>query len=185
MTEEKAFEPITTQAEFDTRIKARLQREREKWEKGSEVEELRAQLQAREEELAAANEATEQVKRDWYRREAERALEQSLIESGHTDPGKNARILRHVDFDLIEPDESGEPHRARVVRALAEVQKDMPELFAEGCVNYHSNVPRGKSDKPVLKSEAPLTHEELEAMSESEINSRWDQIKAFMAGERG
>ena len=41
------------------------------------------------------------------------------------------------------------------------------------------------SKKHVLQREAPLTREELEAMSESEINSRWEQIKAFMAGERG
>jgi hypothetical protein len=29
-----------------------------------------------------------------------------------------------------------------------------------------------------------LTREEVEGMSESEINSRWEQIKSFMAGER-
>ena len=37
---EKTFEPITTQEEFDERIKSRLAREREKWEKERGVEDL-------------------------------------------------------------------------------------------------------------------------------------------------
>jgi hypothetical protein len=36
----------------------------------------------------------------------------------------------------------------------------------------------------VLQRETPLSREEIEGMSEKEINSRWDQIRAFMAGER-
>jgi hypothetical protein len=56
----------------------------------------------------------------------------------------------------------------------------MPELLS-----YQLGAGSGGSSKPVLQRETPLTREELESMSESEINSRWDQIKAFMAGERG
>ena len=33
MSEEKTLEPITAREEFDARIKSRLAREREKWEK--------------------------------------------------------------------------------------------------------------------------------------------------------
>ena len=47
MTEEKTFEPITTQEAFDERIKARLARERERWEKEGNVADLKAQLQAK------------------------------------------------------------------------------------------------------------------------------------------
>jgi hypothetical protein len=44
MTEKpnKEFEPIRTQEEFDDRIKARLARERERWEKESGVDDLKA-----------------------------------------------------------------------------------------------------------------------------------------------
>jgi hypothetical protein len=55
----------------------------------------------------------------------------------------------------------------------------MPELL-----KYELGAGSGGSSKPVLKQEKPLTREELESMSESEINSRWDQVKRFMAGER-
>jgi hypothetical protein len=58
MTETKTFEPITTQDEFDERTKGRLAREREMWEKGSEAEDLRAELSAKDEEITAAVEET-------------------------------------------------------------------------------------------------------------------------------
>ena len=53
MKTEKTFEPITTQEAFNERIKARLARERERWEKESGTEDLRTQLAAKDEEIAA------------------------------------------------------------------------------------------------------------------------------------
>jgi hypothetical protein len=49
--------------------------------------------------------------------------------------------------------------------------------------------PRGAgsrgSHKPVLSPpEKPLTRQEVEKMGPEEINSRWDTVKAFLAGER-
>src|SRR3954454_2481736 len=180
----RTFEPITTQEEFDERIKARLTREREKWEKGSDYaeanEDLRAQLAAKDEEITAAKGETEQVRKDWYRRETERALERHLAEGGHTDSGKTSRILKHINFDAIEPDpKTGEPHRAHIIQALGAVQQDLPELFSEGRMGYRSAGAAdagARSNKPVFTPEKPITQEGLENMSPQEINSRWGQI---------
>jgi hypothetical protein len=174
MTEEKMFEPITTQKEFDERIKARLAREREKWEKESDTEDLKAQLEARDEEIL-------QIRREHYRADARRAVVDELAASGVTEEGRIGRVLHYVDVDAIEPAEDGGPLLGSIRRQLADVSRDMPELL-----DYQLGAGSGVgSKKPVLTQEKPLTREEVEKMSESEINSRWEQIKAFMAGERG
>jgi hypothetical protein len=167
------FEPITSQEQFDEKIKARLAREREKWEKESDAEELKAQLEARDEELS-------EIQREHYRADARRAVVDELGAHGVTEEGRIERILRHVDLDEIEPAEDGSPYFGSVRGQLAGVSRDMPELL-----NYQGGAGSGGSSKSVLSREAPLTREELEAMSESEINSRWDQIKAFLGGEQG
>jgi hypothetical protein len=173
MSEEKTFEPITSQADFDERIKSRLAREREKWEKESGTEDLKAELEARDEEIA-------QIRREHYRADARRAVVDELGAHGVTEEGRIERILRHVDLDEIKPAGDGSPHFGSVRRQLADVSRDMPEL-----VDYQLGSGSGiGSKKPVVTQEKPLTREEVEAMSESEINSRWEQIKAFMAGER-
>ena len=172
MTEEKAFEPITSQAEFDERRKARLAREREKWEKESGSADLKAQLQSKDEEIS-------QIRREHYRAEARRAIVDELASHGVTEEGRIKRILRHVDLGEIEPSEDGNPYFGSVRRQLASVSKDMPELL-----KYELGAGSGGSSKPVLKQEKPLTREEVEGMSEQEINSNWDRVKAFLAGER-
>jgi hypothetical protein len=172
MSENKEFEPINDQATFDERIKARLAREREKWEKESGTEDLQAELAAKDEEIA-------QIRREHYRANARRAVVDELAASGVTEEPRVERILRHVDVDAIEPTDDGRPHSLSVRGQLADVSRDMPELLS-----YQVGAGSGGSRTPVLQREAALTHEELESMSESEINSRWDQIKAFMAGQR-
>jgi hypothetical protein len=173
MSEEKTFEPIRTQADFDERIKARLAREREKWDKESGTEDLKAELEARDEEIL-------QIRREHYRANARRATVDELGAHGVTEEGRQERILRHVDLDAIEPAEDGSPYFGSVRRQLADVSSDMPELLS-----YQLGSGSGiGSKKPVLTQEKPLTREDVEGMSESEINSRWDQVKRFMAGER-
>jgi hypothetical protein len=173
MTEEKTFEPITTQEKFDERIKARLAREREKWAKESDTADLKAQLEAKDEEIS-------QIQREHYRVDACRAVVDELAAHGVTEEGRIERILRHVDLDEIEPAEDGSPYFGSVRVHLAGVSRDMPELLS-----YQLGAGSGiGSKKPVLQREAPLSREEIEAMDEAEINSRWSQIKAFMAGER-
>jgi hypothetical protein len=173
MTEEKTFEPITSQAEFDERIKARLARERERWEKESGSADLKAQLQSKDEEIA-------QIRREHYRANARRAVVDELASHGVTEAGRQERVLRYIDLDEIQPGEDGKPYFGSVRQQLASISKDMPELLS-----YQLGAGSGGSSKPVLTQDKPLTREEVEAMSESEINSRWDQIKRFMAGERG
>jgi hypothetical protein len=172
MTEEKTFEPITTQEEFDERIKARLAREREKWDKDSGVADLRERLESKDEEIS-------QIRREHYRADARRSVVDELAVHGVTEEGRIERILRHVDLEAIEPAEDGSPRSGSVRGQLSDISRDMPELLS-----YQLGSGSGGSSKPVLQREAPLTREEVEGMSESEINSRWDQIKAFMAGER-
>src|SRR5215204_4696482 len=117
------FQPITTQEEFDERIKARLAREREKWEKDSGVEDLRAELEAKDEEIS-------QIRREHYRADARRAVVDELGAHGVTEEGRIERILRHVDLDAIEPAEDGSPYLGSVRRQLADVSRDMPELLS-------------------------------------------------------
>jgi hypothetical protein len=173
-TTSKEFKPITTQEEFDERIKARLAREREKWEKESGTEDLKAELQSKDEEIA-------QIRRGHYRAEARRAIVDELGAHGVTEEGRIERILRHVDLDAIEPSEDGNPYFGSVRRQLASVSKDMPELlkYELGAGSGHG------SKKPVLTGEKTLTQEDVESMSEAEINSNWERVKAFMAGKRG
>ena len=160
MTEEKTFEPIITQEEFDERIKARLAREREKWEKESDTEDLKAQLEAKDAEIATLQKT--------------HSLEWELAKRGLDTPLTAAKV--ETIKSLIDLDSETDP-----AEQLDSLSKRVPELF---------QVPQGTgsgyfSKQPVLSQEKPLSREEVEKMSESEINSRWDQIKRFMAGERG
>jgi hypothetical protein len=160
MTEDKTFQPINSQAVFDERIKARLARERERWEKESDSENLRAELEAKDKQLARVR--------------GEHAVDIALRDRGLTGPvggPKAERIKKLLDFDTETPPEV----------QLETLSKDVPELFS---------LPRGAgsggSSKPVLQpQEKPLSRDEVEAMSEQEINSNWNRVKAFLAGERG
>jgi hypothetical protein len=161
------------QAKIDEIVKQRVARERERLEKESGVADLKALLSEKDEEIS-------QIRREHYRADARRAVVDELAASRVTEEGRIERILRHVDLDAIEPTDDGNPRLGSVRHQLADVSRDMPELL-----DYRLGSGSGGSSKPVLQREAPLTREELEGMSESEINSRWDQIKRFMAGERG
>ena len=170
MTEEKTFEPITTQEEFNERIKSRLAREREKWEKESGTEDLKAQLKAKDEEIS-------EIRREHHLEATRRAVVSEIANRGVTDDGRRERIMKLIDLEAIEADDHG-PRRDQVLSQLDSVATDLPELVR----------PRGSgsggSSKPVLTPEKPLTREELANMSEQDINSRWDQVKNFLAGER-
>src|SRR5215211_4181059 len=85
----KAFEPITSQEQFDERIKARLAREREKWEKESRAEDLRGQLQAKDKELARAK--------------SQYDVDLELSRRGLDAAGKSERIKKLVDYDSETP----------------------------------------------------------------------------------
>jgi hypothetical protein len=160
---ERNFEPITTQEVFDERIKARLAREREKWEKESGVAELRQEIA--------------DLKREHRLENARRILLDELTARGVTDEGRQQRIMKLVDLKAIK---DGEDPRSHVTSQLDGVASDVPELLQPRVRGAGS---RGSS-RPVLRAEKPLTRDELENMGEEEINSRWDQVRAFLAGER-
>jgi hypothetical protein len=159
------FEPIHSQTDFDERIKARLAREREKWEKESSTEDLKAQLAAKDDELA-------EIRREHFLKGAQRDVRDELTRRSVTDEGRIERIMKMIDF-------SEASDTSFALAQIDDLARDIPELVPG------RGAGSGGSKTPVLPREKPLTREELESMSESEINSRWDQIKAFMAGERG
>jgi hypothetical protein len=167
MTEKpiKEFETITTQEEFDERIKARLARERERWQKESGTEELQQQLRAKDEEIS-------QIRHEHFLEDARRDVRAELARRGVTDEGRIERALKFIDFS----EASDTSFALNQVDSLA---RDFPELVPP------RGAGSGGSSRPVLQpQQKPLTREEVEGMSESEINSRWDQVKAFMQGQR-
>jgi hypothetical protein len=174
MTEAKTkeFTPITTQDQFDEAIKARIAREREKWEKQTDTADLRAQLEAKDGEI-------DDLKQEHYRENARRAVVGELATAGVTDEGRIERVMKHVDLDGIEAGEDGQPDRRAVQLQLAAVNRDMPELLT-----YRVGAGSRGSKKPVLDTEKPLSRDELEKMSPEEVNGAWDRVQKFLAGER-
>jgi hypothetical protein len=165
MTEEKAFEPITSQEQFDERIKARLAREREKWEKESDTDDLKAQLATKDEEIS-------QIRREHFTEKAQRDVRDELARRGVTDEARVQRVLKYVDFS----EASDSSFALNQVDSLA---KDIPELVPS------RGAGSGGSSRPVLQpQEKLLSREDVEQMSPQEINSRWDSVKGFLAGER-
>jgi hypothetical protein len=172
MTENVEFSP-EQQAKVDEIVKQRVARERERLEKESGVEDLKAQLAAKDEEIA-------QIRREHYRADARRAVVDELAAQGVTEEGRIERVLRYVDLDAIEPAEDGKPHFGDVRSQLIDVSRDMPELL-----DYKLGAGSGIfSKKPVVSQEKTLSRDEVEGMSEEEINSNWDRVKAFMSGQR-
>src|SRR5215212_2892338 len=173
MAEEKTFEPITTQEEFDERIKARLAREREKWAKESDTADLKAALASKDEEIS-------QIKQEHYRADARRAVVDELAAHGVTEQGRVERILRYVDVDALERAEDGQPRLSSIRGQFADVSKDLPELLS---YQLGAGYRRGSQER-VVSQEKPLTEEDVSNMSQAEINSQWDRVKGFLAGQR-
>jgi hypothetical protein len=170
MTENVEFTP-EQQAKIDEIVKQRVARERERLEKESGVEDLKAQLAAKDEEIA-------DLKRQHDLDYTRRALLQELDQRG-VDAGRREHIMKLVDLDAIEVRPGGEVAREDILEQIDGVAKDLPELVRP------RGAGSGGSSKPVVPHEPALTRDDVEKMSEEEINSRWDQVKAFLAGERG
>ena len=173
-TSTREFTPITSQEQFDEAIKSRLAREHEKWEKETGVADLRAQLEAKDGEIA-------DLKQDHHRENARRAVVEQLAAAGVTDEGRIERVLKHVDLDAVEAGEDGQPDRRAVQLQLAAVNRDMPELLT-----YRVGAGSRGSTSPVLQTEKPLTRGEVEKMSPEQINEpgTWERVQRFLAGER-
>jgi hypothetical protein len=172
MTENVEF-TAEQQAKIDEIVKQRVARERERFEKENGTIDLRAQLEAKGEEIA-------QIRQEHYRDEARRAVVDELAAHGVVEQGRIERILRYVDVDAIERDEDGSPYFGSVRGQLADVSRDMPELLS-----YQLGTGSGPGSKErVVSQEKPLTEEDVSNMSQAEINSNWDRVKGFLAGQR-
>lgn len=171
MSENVEFTP-EQQAKIAEIVKQRVARERERFEKESGVEDLKAQLASKDEEIS-------DLKREHDLENTRRALREELASRGVTEEGRIERVMRLVDLGAVEVRPGGEPAREDVLAQIDGVASDVPELVRS------RGAGSGGSRRPVVDPpEQPLTREELESMSESEINSRWDQIKGFMQGQR-
>jgi hypothetical protein len=170
MTENVEF-TAEQQAKIDEIVKQRVGRERERLEKERGVEDLKAQLAARDQEIS-------DLKREHDLDNTRRALLQELDRRGVDDEGRRERVLKLVDLGAVEVRPGGEPDREQILKQIDGVASDIPELVRP------RGAASGGSKRLVLHDEKPLTREEIETMSESEINSRWDAVKRFMAGQR-
>jgi hypothetical protein len=153
------FEPITSQEAFDEKIKARLARERERWEKesSSASENLQAELEA--------------LKHERFLENAQRDVRAELAKRGVTDAGRQERVMKLIDFS--EASDS-----SFAVAQIDDVARDVPELIGP------RGARSGGSKTPVLSQEKPLSRDAVEGMSPQEINCNWDRVKGFLAGER-
>jgi hypothetical protein len=160
LSEERTF----SQEEVNQIVEERIARAREKWAKESDGDDLHQQLQAKDEEIAT-------IKREQFVKDAQRDVRAELVRRGLTDEGRIERAMKYIDFS----EASDTSFALAQVDSLA---KDLPELVPQRGAGS-----RGSS-KPVITHEPALTREQVEGMSEQEINSRWDSVKAFLAGER-
>ena len=158
------FEPIEDQAQLDAIIAKRLKEEKSL---GEEVENLKAQLEAKDEEIA-------QIRRAQFLEAAQRDAKAELAKRGVVEEGRQERVMKLLDFS--EASDS-----SFVLAQIDQVAKDIPELVR----------PRGAgsrgSSKPVLgRTEPPLTEEDIAAMTPEEMAkpSIMAKIDAFMSGQR-
>jgi hypothetical protein len=171
MTENVEFTP-EQQAKVDEIVKQRVARERERLEKESGVEDLKAQLAGKDQEIS-------DLRREYDLDNTRRALLQELDRRGVDDEGRRERVLKLVDLGAVDVRPGGEPDRGQILNQIDGLASDIPELVRP------RGAASGGSKRPVLQDEKPLTRDDVEKMDEQEINSNWDRIKAFMAGERG
>ena len=150
------FEPIETQEQLDAIIAKRL---RDQKDKTQEVENLKTQLEAKDAEIATLQKT--------------HCLEWELAKRGLDTPLTAAKV--ESIKKLIDLESETDP-----AQQIDSLSKQVPELF---------EVPEGTgsgyfSKQPALDREKPLTEEDVSNMSESEINSNWERVKGFLAGER-
>jgi hypothetical protein len=170
------FQPISSQEEFDERLKGRLARERERWEKESVPKE---QADALTEESTVLTRELEAKEREIRHLKAEHILETDLRARGLSGPvgdAKAQRIKSLINFDTDE--DQGVLDVSLQLEALS---KDVPELF---------EVPRGAgsggSSKPVIAKDEALTREQIEELTPEEMAKPgvMARVDAFMKGER-
>jgi hypothetical protein len=159
--------PISTQEQFDEAIKSRLSREREKWEKETNIDEYRQRAESAE---TAA-----------FSRVQSRDARQVLT-SMNVPKERHGRILKLADMPTA-PGEDGEPDTKALVAAFKSLHGDMPEVFGSEATVEETALDTSTGDQD---TDAPLTRERIEGMDADEINepTMWGRVQRFMAGER-
>ncbi|CAN5612795.1 hypothetical protein BH24ACT22_BH24ACT22_13610 [soil metagenome] len=159
--------PINTQEEFDAAIKDRLTREKDKWEKSTNIDEYRQRA--------------EQAESNSFARIRDRDAKE-VLRSMNVPKERHGRILKLADLPTA-PGEDGEPDRKALVEAFKSLHGDMAEVFGSEATVEDTALDTSTGDQD---HDAPLTVERVEAMSADEINepSMWDRVQRFMAGER-
>jgi len=171
------FQPITTQEEFDERLKGRLARERERWEKESAanagVEDLKAELQAKDDEIT-------KLGREHHLGNVRRALRNELLARGVTEEGRIERATKLVDLEAVGARDGGEIDHEDVLAQLDGLAVDIPELV------HPRGAGSGGSSRPLIGKDKALTRDEIEGLSPEEMAKPgvMAKIDAFMKGER-
>jgi hypothetical protein len=165
------FQPISSQEEFDERLKGRLARERERWEKESVPKE---QADALTEESTVLTRELEAKEREIRHLKAEHILEMDLRARGLSGPVGDAKAQRIKSLVNLGADDD-------VSLQLEALRKDVPELF-EVPIGAGS----GGSSKPVLAKDEALTREQIEELSPEDMAKPgvMARVDAFMKGER-
>ncbi len=166
---------INSQEEFDQQISRRLERARQQWERESGLADTqRERDEARQRATRAERDALDRL----IRRDARDVLAGMDVK----DPKVQGTVLRLADFSSVEAGQDGEPNREQITDAIKAVNKDTPAIFGEGA-RVDDTAPEGGAAGS-SGTDAPLTREQINNMSPSEINSAWDRISAFLSGER-
>jgi len=158
---------VNSQEEFDELVKGRLTREKDRWEKETNVSEYR--------------DRAEQAETRAFGRLVDRDARE-VLKSMNVPSERHGRILKFAELPTA-PGEDGEPDKRAIVESFKGLHSDMPEVFgAEATVKETAlDTSTGDTDQ-----DAPLTRERIETMSPDEINepTMWTRVQRFMAGER-
>jgi transketolase len=158
---------IENQEQFDALVKNRLTRERERWEKETNIDEYRQRAESAE---SAA-----------FSRVQSRDARQ-ILHGMNVPKERHGRILKLAEMPTA-PGEDGEPDRKAMIEAFKDLHGDMPEVFGAEATVAESALDTSTGERD---TDAPLTLARIESMDAGEINepSMWERVQRFMAGER-
>jgi len=161
---------VNSQEEFDELVKGRLAREKDRWEKETNVSEYR--------------DRAEQAETRAFGRLVDRDARE-VLKSMNVPAERHGRILKLSELPTA-PGEDGEPDRKAIIDSFKGLHGDMPEIFGEGATVKETALDTSTGDTD-SGTDAPLTRERIETMSPDEINepTMWERVQRFMAGERG